>query len=136
MDATWSASTDNEAVTKYEVYANEDLNGETATTSYTLTNLNPNTTYAITVLAKDIANNGSAQSTAVNATTLTDNTPPTIPTNVTISNISGTSFKVNWNASTDDTAVTGYEVYLDGVFNGTTTNTNYTITRFNYFYNL
>ena len=128
IDATWSASTDNEAVTKYEVYANEDLNGETATTSYTLTNLNPNTTYAITVLAKDIANNGSAQSTAVNATTLTDNTPPTIPTNVTISNISGTSFKVNWNASTDDTAVTGYEVYLDGVFNGTTTNTNYTIT--------
>ena len=128
INASWTASTDNVAVTKYEVYANGTLNGESTTTNYTLTGLTPNTAYAITVLAKDIANNKSSQSAAVNGTTLTDNTSPTVPLNVTITNETGTSFKVNWAASTDDTAVAGYDIYLDGSFNATTTNTNYTIT--------
>jgi endonuclease I/chitodextrinase len=128
INASWTASTDNVAVTKYEVYANGTLNGESTTTNYTLTGLTPNTAYAITVLAKDIANNKSSQSAAVNGTTLTDNTAPSVPTNVTITNETGTSFKVNWAASTDDTAVAGYDIYLDGSFNATTTNTNYTIT--------
>jgi endonuclease I/chitodextrinase len=128
IDASWNASTDNVAVTKYEVFANGTLNGETATTSYTVVGLIPNTTYTITVLAKDIANNKSAQSTAANATTLTDTTPPTIPNTVTITNIGGTSFKVNWAASTDDTGVVAYDVFIDGTLAGTTANTFYNAT--------
>jgi endonuclease I/chitodextrinase len=128
IDATWSASSDNEAVAKYEVYANGTINGETTTTNYKVTGLNSNTVYAITVLAKDIANNKSDQSTAVNGTTLTDNEAPTVPINISISNQTGTSFRVNWNASTDDSAVTAYEVFIDGTLNGSTANTNYDVT--------
>jgi endonuclease I/chitodextrinase len=128
INASWTISTDNEAVSKYEVYANGTLNGETANANYTLTGLNSNTAYAITVLAKDIANNKSAQSVAANGTTLTDNEAPTVPTNVTISNQTGTSFRVNWTASTDDSTVTAYEVFVDGAPNGSTANTNYDVT--------
>jgi len=128
ITASWTASEDNEAVTKYEVYANETLNGETANTNYTLTGLTPNTAYSITVLAKDIANNKSAQSTAVNGTTLADTTAPSIPTGVTISNETGTSFKITWTASTDDSGVASYEVFVDGNSNGTSANTDYQVT--------
>lgn len=129
IDVSWTASTDNEDVSKYEIYANGILNGETANTNYTLTGLNSNTQYAITVLAKDIANNESAKSSAVNATTLTDTTAPSIPSNITITNQTGTSFKVNWSASTDDSAVTGYDVFVDGTLNGSNiANTSYTVT--------
>jgi endonuclease I/chitodextrinase len=127
IDASWDASSDNEAVSKYEVYANGTLNGETATINYTLTGLSSNTSYAITVLAKDIANNKSAQSSAVNGTTTVDNAPPTVPTNITITNQTGSSFKANWTASTDNAAVVGYDVFVDGTFNASTANTSYSI---------
>jgi endonuclease I/chitodextrinase len=127
IDASWTASEDNEAVSKYEIYANGTLNAETAEINYTLTGLNSNTTYAITVLAKDLANNHSELSEAVNKTTLTDITAPSAPTNVTISNETGTSFKVNWSAATDDTAVTDYDIFVNGTLNGTTTLISYSV---------
>jgi endonuclease I/chitodextrinase len=127
VNVSWTTSQDNEAVSKYEIYANGELNGETANITYTASGLSSNTMYAITVLAKDIANNKSAQSTAVNATTLADNTAPTVPTNVTISNQAGTSFKVNWTASTDNSNAISYDVFVDGNLNGTSTNNNYDV---------
>jgi endonuclease I len=127
MSVSWEASTDNIAVTKYEVYANGTLNGETENTNYTITGLNSNTDYAVTVLAKDIANNKSGQSAAVNGTTLADNSAPSIPTDITVSSITGTSFKVDWTASTDNTGVTAYQVFIDGSLNGSTENTTYSV---------
>lgn len=44
-------------------------------------------------------------------TTVVDSTPPTIPTNLTVSNIGTTSLTLKWNASTDNIGVTGYLVY-------------------------
>jgi endonuclease I/chitodextrinase len=128
INASWTASEDNEAVSKYEVYANGTLNGETASTNYTLTGLNSNTSYAVTILAKDIANNKSEQSIAANGSTLTDNEAPSVPTNITISNQTGASFRVNWTASTDNSTVTAYEVFVDGALNGSTANTSYDVT--------
>lgn len=127
LDISWTASTDNEAVTSYDIFVDGNLSGNTANTNYTVSNLNAGTTYSITVLAKDLANNKSAQSTAVNGTTLTDSTAPTIPSNVTISNETGTSFKINWTASSDNVAVTSYDVYIDGSLDGSTANTNYNV---------
>ena len=127
INASWTASEDNEAVTKYEIYANGTLNGETASTNYTATGFNSNTSYAITVLAKDLAGNASAQSAPANGTTTTDTTAPSVPSNVNITFITGTSFQVNWTASTDNTAVTSYDVYIDGTLNGAVTGTNYTV---------
>jgi len=127
INVSWTAATDNEAVTKYEIYANGTLNGETASTNYTATGFNSNTSYAITVLAKDLAGNASAQSSPANGTTTADTTAPSVPSNVNITFITGTSFQVNWTASTDNTAVTSYDVYIDGALNGAATGTNYTV---------
>ena len=44
-----------------------------------------------------------------------DITPPTIPTNLTASNIKGTSASLSWNASTDNIDIEGYIVYKDNV---------------------
>jgi endonuclease I len=126
IDATWTASSDNVGVTKYEIYANGILNGTSANNNYTLINLDSGNTYAITILAKDIASNASSLSSPVDGTTLTDNTAPTVPSNVTITNETGTSFKVNWNPSTDDSSVTSYDIFLDGTLKGTSTTTTYT----------
>ena len=41
-----------------------------------------------------------------------DIAPPSIPTGLVASNITKSSFRLDWTASTDDVAVTGYRVYL------------------------
>lgn len=128
FDVSWTASTDNESVTGYDVFVNGTLNKQTTSnTSVTITDLTPSTTYAITVLAKDLVNNKSAQSAAVNGTTLQDNTAPSAPANVTSSNVSDSSFKISWDASTDNNAIESYKVYLNGNLNSTVTTLSHTI---------
>jgi endonuclease I/chitodextrinase len=126
MDVTWTASTDNVGVTSYEVYVDDVLTKTETTTSASLSGLTPNTTYKIEILAKDVADNKSAKSTAINKTTLADTTTPSVPQNVVISNQTDVSFKITWDASTDDTAVTGYEVYIDNSLITTVSTTTYT----------
>jgi endonuclease I/chitodextrinase len=128
IDITWSASSDNEGISKYEIYANGILNGETSSINYTVSGLTDNTSYSIAVLAKDFSGNKSALSAAVTGTTLTDTETPTVPTNVTITGQSGTSFTVNWNASSDNSAVVGYDIFVDGNLKGTTNTATYTVT--------
>ena len=66
---TWNASTDNTAVTEYDVFLDGSLTTTTANTTYTPNGLTASTTYSVTVLAKDAVGNESAQSAPVNATT-------------------------------------------------------------------
>ncbi len=128
VDLSWTASTDNVGVTGYNVYVDGTFKKTTTATTTQISNLTPGTSYSFEVEAKDQFNNKSAKSTAINASTLTDGTPPSVPSNVSASNISGTSFKVTWTASTDDTAVTGYTIYVGGVENGTSSTTTYMVT--------
>lgn len=128
IDVSWTASTDNTGVTSYDVFVGGALNKNVTTTSTTITGLNHNTSYSITVLAKDAADNESAQSTAVNGTTLEDTEAPTVPTNIAVSNQTDVSFKVTWLASTDNTATTGYNVYLNGNKVGDSSTLEYTAT--------
>tara|TARA_R100000306_G_scaffold61803_1_gene65678 strand:- start:101789 stop:105784 length:3996 start_codon:yes stop_codon:yes gene_type:complete len=51
--------------------------------------------------------------------TTADTQAPTVPTNLAASNIANTSLTLNWNASNDNVAVTGYEVFMDGGSLGT-----------------
>ncbi|OIV42356.1 M4 family metallopeptidase [Flavobacterium johnsoniae] len=66
---TWTASTDNVAVTGYDIYQGTTLKGSSTTTSYNVTGLTALTTYSFTVKAKDAAGNVSAASNAVSVTT-------------------------------------------------------------------
>lgn len=68
---SWSASTDNTAVTGYDVYRNGAKVGASASTSYADTGLSAATTYSYTVDAYDAAGNVSAKSTTVSTKTQT-----------------------------------------------------------------
>jgi len=128
IDVNWEVSTDNIGVTGYNVYVNNVLTNQVATKTVTITGLTPNTAYAIQIEAKDLINNKSAKSAAFNSSTLQDNTAPSVPTNLVASVIYGTTFKLNWDAATDDTAVAGYDVFVDATFKVSTTDLKYTVT--------
>ena len=127
ITVSWTASTDNIGVTGYNVYLDGILTTQTTNTSATITDLNTNTTYSFTVVAKDLINNRSTASSAVNGSTLQDTQAPSIPENVTISNITDSSFKVSWSASTDNNTVNGYEVFVNGNLNTTTEALSHTV---------
>lgn len=130
---SWTASTDNVAVTGYDVYKNGiKINAATiTTTSYNVTGLLPSTTDSYYVRAKDAAGNVSVNSSTLNVTTsAAEIIPPTDPTNLASSIITKISFTLKWTASTDNVGVTGYDIYKDGVKINTTLNatTTYHVT--------
>ena len=57
-----------------------------------------------------------------------ETTPPSVPNGLASSNISWNSFDLSWNASTDDTGVASYDVYVNGAFARNSTSTSTTIT--------
>src|SRR5437899_10217713 len=75
---SWSASTDNVAVTGYIVRRNGVQVATPATTSFADTGLSAATTYSYTVAARDAAGNISPDSTSVSTTA--DTAPPPTPT--------------------------------------------------------
>ena len=72
---TWTASTDNVGVTGYNIYVNGTKVGSSNTTSYTVTGLQPETTYQIAVEAYDAAGNTSNRATRNVSTTEGASTP-------------------------------------------------------------
>jgi trimeric autotransporter adhesin len=66
---SWEASTDNVAVSSYDVYMDNALVLSTQNTFANITDLSPNTTYSFFVKAKDAAGNVSESSNVVSATT-------------------------------------------------------------------
>jgi endonuclease I/chitodextrinase len=69
ISLAWTASTDNVAVTSYDVYVDGIFEMTVTTNSATVINLTPETTYSFTVIAKDAATNESDESAAVEGTT-------------------------------------------------------------------
>ena len=126
IDLSWTASTDNVGVTSYDIYINGNLEVATSTTSITISNLLPDSNYSFAVLAKDIANNASQLSTPLNTKTLKDEEPPTIPQNLVISNETESTFIISWDASTDNTKVGFYEIYVDDILYGSSNNEMFT----------
>jgi endonuclease I len=66
---TWSAATDNVAVTGYDVYMNGALKTTTPNLTTTINGLTPSTSYAFYVITKDDAKNESVASANVNGST-------------------------------------------------------------------
>lgn len=128
IDLSWSASTDNVGVTGYQVFRNNAQIGTAAGTGFSDRAVAPGVPYTYTVDAFDSAGNVSAQSSPVTAQTSSDPdiTPPSIPNNLASSNVTATSVKVAWSASTDNVAVAGYVVFRNNVQVATTTTTSYT----------
>ena len=128
IDITWTAASDNIGVTQYRIYIDAVLTAQTAEVNFKITNLQPGTSYNIQIEARDLINNKSEKSNLITATTTSDTTAPSVPTNITASNISGTGFKMNWDAATDDTAVTTYTIFVNSIQTATTSELSYTLT--------
>jgi fibronectin type 3 domain-containing protein len=76
------------------------------------TGLLASTTYQYRVRATDVNGNFTPYSNTATATTPTpDVTPPSIPTNLSSVTISKTEIDLTWTASTDNVAVSGYQVF-------------------------
>ena len=117
---TWSEATDNVGVVGYNVYLNETKVNDTLVTGteYALTELTEATEYAVRVTAVDAAENESARSEAATFTTLKKEEPkdteaPSVPTAVAAADITQTTAKITWAASTDNVGVAGYNIYVD-----------------------
>ena len=81
VNLTWTASTDNVAVTGYNIYRGGTKIGTATTNSFTNTGLSASTAYTYTVSAYDAAGNVSTQSTSATVTTLAASVtpPPSLP---------------------------------------------------------
>ena len=121
VELTWDASTDNVLVTGYQVFRNGGYLGfANDVTSYVDDSpVLPGVDYSYTVRAIDINENRSEPSEAVVVRPAGDDVePPSVPQNVAATVAADGSVEVNWEASTDNVAVTGYLVYRDGAYLG------------------
>jgi chitodextrinase len=122
IDLTWTASTDSGGsnLAGYRIERCQGANcsnfaqiATSATNSYSNTGLSAVTTYQYRVRAYDGAgNNSAAYSNTVNATTLADTIPPSVPSTFQATPTSSTQINVAIGASTDEggAGIAGYEV--------------------------
>ena len=141
ISLSWTAATDNVAVTNYEIYMNGALKSSISSSNVTttITGLLASTAYSFYVVAKDAALNSSPASNTVSGTTtvfIPDTQNPTAPTNVTATGSSSNTVSLSWTAGTDNVAVTGYDIYMNAtlkasvsgitaIINGLTPSTTY-----------
>ena len=106
--------------TSYKVFLNGTEKATPSTTSYSFTDLSPNTTYSVTLSA--ITPNGeSVQSAAKSVKTSAIGAPSSLSS----SNVTATSASISWSSVTNATA---YKLYLDGTLkDGNITSPNYNL---------
>lgn len=132
----WDASVSDVGITGYKIFRN----GTQVDTSMPVTGttwddntvgegnvpfLKPNTTYSYTILAYDAAGHESVKTSPVSATTLADTTSPSVPSGLYSGAILMDKLGLYWTESTDDVGVTGYRIYQEGNFIGTSPSTSF-----------
>ena len=123
LQLNWAASSDNVAVSRYQIYRDSTAISSTTNTYYIDTGLQPDTEYQYYIVARDAAQNTSNQSSSLRVTTVAsppDQEAPTVPTGLQVTNINSTEVTLAWQAATDNVATTGYRIYRDGLVVGTT----------------
>ncbi|NEV85695.1 Secreted glycosyl hydrolase [Streptomyces tendae] len=112
---TWNESSDDTAVTGYDIYADGELLTSVAGDVTTYTDTRPaDTTVTYYVRAKDAAGNVSGNSNSVTRRADTGDTQaPTAPANLAFTEPTTGQIKLTWGASTDNEGVTGYDVYAN-----------------------
>jgi len=122
----WNASSDNVAVTGYQIFRNNDPLDTINNTMYLALGLTEATPYIFKVRALDAEGNF-ADSDELPVTT-PDETAPSKPLNFRPTAITGNSITMEWDASSDNVAVAGYQIFLNLSSEpvATTNNTRYT----------
>jgi chitodextrinase len=109
----WNASTDNSG--SIHAYIAGGIYHPGTSTTKTFTGLVPNTTRTYYVQAIDPSGNMSGLSDPVTATTSSDTTAPTTPTNLKVAGTGISTVSLTWDRSSDRWAFR-YEVLMDGQF--------------------
>jgi len=112
IDLDWDISTDNVSIIGYNIYRNGIIINNVIANNYSDVNVLPNINYNYTVTALDDDGHESGHSNTVSAMT-SDGTPPSTPQNLEALTISSTSIELEWEKSTDNIGVIGYDVYRD-----------------------
>lgn len=91
--------------------------------------VSPSTTYTTSEWDSFPSNTSSdlGSHTIEGNTPVADTQAPTVPSNLTASNVGETSLTVSWSASSDNVGVTAYDVYNGNTVIGTTASTNYAV---------
>ncbi|GAA4086321.1 PQQ-dependent sugar dehydrogenase [Nonomuraea soli] len=112
MRLTWPASTDDIGVVAYDIFHLGTQIGTAAASPHTLTGLQANFTYTISVFARDASGNVSASSPEVTCQTqpAPPDNPPTAPGQPAVSGVQPTQATVTWGASADDNGVSAYRI--------------------------
>jgi len=108
----WKASTDEVGGLFYEVYRGIEKLDTTTLTMLVLSGLKEGTTYTFKVRAVNSAKKYTDSDPL--SYTHPDLTAPSKPTNLTTSDVSGTSVTLEWTAASDNVGVIGYEIYHQG----------------------
>lgn len=120
-----SPATDNVGVVAYNVYQDGAVAATTENTNEYISGLTPLTDYVFGVTALDAEGNESLMTT-LQVTSGPDEepdiTPPTVPGNL-AGTAASNSVLLTWEASTDDTQVAGYVIFVDGVIADTVSGT-------------
>ncbi|MGW8885223.1 fibronectin type III domain-containing protein [Streptomyces sp. NPDC055749] len=115
----WERASDNKAITGYEIYREGEKVGSvpSAKRMTDIDGLTASTAYTFTVRARDGAGNLSRASAAARVTTPApapaDAGPPTAPAKVRGTAAGGRTATLSWGRSTDDVAVTSYDIYQE-----------------------
>jgi hypothetical protein len=112
IQLTWSRSTDDRRVTGYQVFLNANQIATVTATSFAQI-IPPPLQFTYRVRAVDAAGNLSTFAVLPFGYPA-DVTPPAAPTAVRLSTPGGDLLQIDWTAATDDIAVAGYRVYLNG----------------------
>jgi chitodextrinase len=130
VSLAWTPSTDNVAVTTYEVYVSgSGAPAATVTaTGVTIAGLAPTTTYSFAVRARDAAGNVSPSSPVVAATTTSDTQAPSVPLGLVSTGLTSTSVSLSWSPSADNVGVIAYDVYMGAATVPSATTTAATVT--------
>lgn len=130
VSLSWTAGTDNVAVTSYDVYMNGVLKTSVSGLTAAITGLSASTTYSFYVIAKDAAVNSSPASNSVNGTTtafVPDTQNPTPATSLAVTSTLSTKVSLSWLAGTDNVGITAYDIYVNSVYNSSVSGTVATI---------
>lgn len=127
VNLSWTASSDNVAVTGYKIFRNGTQIGTSTTASYPDNTTSGKTTYSYTVSAYDAAGNNSSQASPVSITT-PDSIAPGTPTGLTAAAVNPTQVNLSWNGVSDTggSGLAGYLIYRNGSHIHSTTGTGTT----------
>ncbi|MAD61351.1 MAG: hypothetical protein CMH49_07565 [Myxococcales bacterium] len=115
-DISWSAAEDNMGISYYQIRLNGQIVAETSQRTFELTGLTTLSTYQVEIDGLDRSGLSTAEPISVIFDTL-DTSPPEFGANAILAlhDLTPHSVKVTWRAAIDNIAVSGYEVWLNGL---------------------